>query len=64
MSTAFILAMALVLVFEGLLYAFFPDAMKRMMTMALQMPTEQLRMMGFIIASAGVLFTWLIRTYT
>lgn len=54
--TGFLLtALALVFVIEGLLWAIFPDGMKRMMTLALGMPTAQLRKFGTIMAGIGFL---------
>ncbi len=55
------LALALVLVFEGTLYALFPDGMKRAMTLALAQSTGVLRVAGVAAAALGVLVVWLIR---
>ncbi|MEP3484732.1 MAG: DUF2065 domain-containing protein, partial [Sneathiella sp.] len=43
-----LLAGALVLFFEGVLYALFPDGMKRMMISVLEMPSGNLRMAGLV----------------
>ncbi|MDF2368950.1 DUF2065 domain-containing protein [Sneathiella sp.] len=61
MVTDFLLAAALVLFFEGALYALFPDGMKRMMVSALGMPSHILRIVGLAAAVIGVIFVWLIR---
>ena len=56
-----LLAAALVLFFEGALYALFPDGMKRMMASALNTPSQILRICGLAAAVLGVIFVWLIR---
>lgn len=53
-------SLALVIVIEGLVYAFFPDAVKRMMNVALAMSPEHLRMIGASAATLGLLSLWLI----
>nr|WP_281351330.1 DUF2065 domain-containing protein [Sneathiella litorea] len=55
------MAAALVLFFEGALYALFPDGMKRMMVSALNTPSHILRIFGLVFAILGVIFVWLIR---
>jgi uncharacterized protein YjeT (DUF2065 family) len=52
---------ALVLVIEGLMYAAAPDAVRRMMGAALQMPKDTLRLGGLVAAAAGVVLLWLVR---
>ncbi len=56
-----LLAGALVLFFEGALYALFPNGMKRMMISVLQMPALNLRIMGLACAVLGVFCVWLLR---
>jgi len=56
-----VIALALVLVIEGLIYALFPDAMKRMMVAALSMPSSSMRTAGLLAAIIGVGIVWLIR---
>ncbi|MEP3247141.1 MAG: DUF2065 domain-containing protein [Sneathiella sp.] len=56
-----LLAGALVLFFEGVLYALFPDGMKRMMISVLEMPSGNLRMAGLVAAVLGLFLTWLIK---
>ena len=55
-------ALALVLVIEGMLYALFPDAMQRMMRVALEAPPTVLRNGGLAAAILGFLVVWLIRS--
>ena len=49
------LALSLVLVIEGLAYGLFPGPMRRLLTMALEMPAEMLRQAGLVIALVGAL---------
>ncbi len=56
-----LLALALVLFFEGVLYALFPDGMKRMMISAMNTPSHILRIFGLGAAIIGVISVWLIR---
>ena len=60
MGTDLLLAAALVLFFEGALYALFPDGMKRMMVSALNTPSHILRIFGLAMAVLGVVGVWLI----
>ena len=54
-------AVALVLVIEGILYALFPEAMKRLAARSIAVPPQTLRLTGLIAACAGVVLVWLIR---
>ncbi len=54
-------ALCLVLVIEGLLYALFPDAMRRAMAQVLALPASTLRTAGLAAASLGVALLWLLR---
>ncbi|GLQ06418.1 DUF2065 domain-containing protein [Sneathiella chinensis] len=56
-----LLALALVIFFEGALYALFPDGMKRMMISVLQMPSSSLRVAGVAAAIIGVVGVWLLK---
>ncbi|MEQ9328232.1 MAG: DUF2065 domain-containing protein [Rhodospirillales bacterium] len=58
--TTFLTAIALAIAIEGLLYAAFPDGMKRMMVKALEIPSHQLRTGGIVAAAAAILAIWLI----
>jgi len=57
----FLTAVALAIAIEGVAYALFPDAMKRMMARVLTQPTTMLRTAGLIAAAVGVGVVWLIR---
>ncbi|MEM7679913.1 MAG: DUF2065 domain-containing protein [Pseudomonadota bacterium] len=66
METVFgtiVFAFALVLIVEGLIYAFFTDAIKRMMALALEMPIPTLRNFGLLMASIGFFLVWLIEKF-
>ncbi len=56
-------ALALVFVIEGLIYALFPDGVRRMMALALTMPPGQLRAFGFAMACTGFLIVWLLGVF-
>jgi len=53
--------LALVLVIEGVLYALFPDGMKRVAARAMLVSPQILRASGLLAASAGVVIVWLLR---
>jgi uncharacterized protein YjeT (DUF2065 family) len=57
----FLTALALVLVIEGILYALFPEAMKRAAARAVLVPAHVLRMAGLAAAAIGVILVWLFR---
>jgi len=54
-------ALALVLVIEGVLYALFPQPMKRAMLAVLTQPEPTLRLVGLAAVLLGVGFVWVIR---
>lgn len=56
-----IVAIGLVLVIEGLLYAAFPGAMKKMMKLALEMADNSMRVGGLFAATGGIIIIWLAR---
>jgi uncharacterized protein YjeT (DUF2065 family) len=58
----FLTALALALALEGVAYALFPDAMRRMVASILAMPSASLRMAGLVAATLGVAGVWLVRT--
>lgn len=53
-------SLALVFVIEGMLWAVFPDAMRKLMMFALSMPPENLRNYGIGMALFGVTMVYLI----
>ena len=46
-------AFAMIFVIEGLLYAVFPDAMRRMLALALTLPSSTLRRFGLVMVACG-----------
>ncbi len=54
-------ALGLAVAIEGLLYALFPNAMKKMMLQVLAQPQSSLRTAGLVAAIAGVGLIWLVR---
>ena len=56
-----LIALALVLVIEGALYALFPEATKRMRVSVAQQPGSALRSAGLLAATVGVGIVWLLR---
>jgi uncharacterized protein len=54
-------AIGLLLVIEGLLYAIFPAAMKNMLNIMKDMPTQKLRSGGLIFALLGFIIVWYIK---
>ncbi len=56
-----IVALGLVLVIEGLIWAAFPRLGLRMLTAASEMPEQALRLSGILALACGVLVVWLAR---
>jgi uncharacterized protein len=54
-------ALALVLVVEGVLYALFPEGMKRAAARMMAMPPQALRIAGLAAACLGTALVWLLR---
>jgi len=54
-------ALALMAVFEGVVYAMAPEQMKRMARSLQDMPADILRMGGLMVAFLGVAALWLLR---
>ena len=54
-------ALALAIALEGIVYALFPDRMKRGMSVAIEQPTANLRFVGLLAAVLGVVIIWAIR---
>jgi uncharacterized protein len=57
----FIVALGLVFVIEGVVFAAFPDTAKRAVASVLETPDQVLRVVGLASALAGVVLVWLIR---
>jgi uncharacterized protein YjeT (DUF2065 family) len=54
-------AVALAIALEGLVYAAFPEQMKKMLASIQSMPASNLRAAGLACAAAGLVLLWLIR---
>jgi len=57
----FLAALALALVMEGLLYAAFPEQMKRMLATLMALPVSYLRGAALVCALAGLVLLWIVR---
>ncbi|QFU16021.1 DUF2065 domain-containing protein [Microvirga thermotolerans] len=56
-------ALGLALVVEGILFAAFPDGMRRAMYEAAHSPSDRMRLVGILSAVAGLVVIWLIRQF-
>lgn len=56
-------ALGLALAIEGLLFASFPDAMKRALQEAAESPREHMRLIGLVTALLGVAIIWAMRRF-
>lgn len=61
MMTEFVMALGLVLVIEGLLYALVPGQLRAMMLSFQKLSDDQLRTGGVIAMALGVMIVWLVR---
>ena len=61
MPDELILAIALILVIEGGLYAIFPDGMRRMALQIERLSPSALRSAGLLAATVGVGIVWLFK---
>jgi uncharacterized protein YjeT (DUF2065 family) len=57
----FIVAIGLVFAIEGLIFAAFPGAAKRLAANALESPENSLRIAGVVSAVLGITLVWLVR---
>ena len=58
-----LLAIGLVLIVEGLVYALAPSLVEDLLDRLLTLPLETRRMMGLVALAAGVLLVWLAKTF-
>ena len=61
MPDELIVAIALILVLEGGLYALFPNGMRKMALQIERVPVATLRSAGLLAATVGVGIIWLVR---
>ena len=57
----FLIGLGILFVLEGLLFAATPDAMRRAMKSAMEMPDNIMRAVGVGSAVAGLILIWLVR---
>ena len=62
MMPEFLMALGLVLVIEGLLYALVPGHLKAMMLAIQKLSDDQLRVGGVTAMALGVVIVWLVRS--
>lgn len=58
-----IAALGLALAVEGLLFAAFPDGMRRAMYEAAHSPSDRMRLVGIISAVVGLGVIWVVRQF-
>lgn len=56
--TLFLSALGLAIVLEGLLYAAFPEQMKRAIAAVLDQPVSAIRVVALACAAAGLVLLW------
>lgn len=59
--TDLLAALALAIVLEGLLYAAFPEQMKKMLASIQSMPASTIRAVALACAGVGLLLLWIVR---
>jgi uncharacterized protein len=59
--TEFLSALALAIVLEGLVYAAFPEQMKRMLAAVMALPASTIRASALACAAAGLVLLWAVR---
>lgn len=57
----FLVALGLVFVLEGLVFAAFPEMTKRAMESVLHVPDQMLRLVGIVSALVGLILVWIMR---
>ncbi len=62
MTAEFLMALGLVFVIEGLLYALVPGHLKRMLLSMRELSDDQLRVGGLSAIALGVVIVWLVRS--
>ena len=58
-----IAALGLALAVEGILFAAFPDGMRRAMFEAAHSPSDRMRLVGLLSALVGLAIVWLARQF-
>ena len=58
-----IAALGLALAVEGILFAAFPDGMRRAMYEAAHSPSDRMRLVGIVSAIVGLVIIWAVRQF-
>ena len=53
-----LLALGLVMILEGLVYALAPSLLERMLEVLRQMPESAVRQIGFLVIVGGLILVW------
>ena len=56
-----IIALGLFIVLEGLIYALFPNGVKKMAEQLPMVPDQSLRTFGVVVVALGVLVIWFVK---
>ena len=56
-------ALGLALALEGLVFAAFPEAVRRAMLDAAETPRDRMRLVGIVSAALGVVIVWAVRRF-
>ena len=56
-------AFGLAIAIEGILFASFPDVMKRLLAEAVSSPRDRMRIVGLVSAALGVVVVWAARRF-
>jgi uncharacterized protein len=59
----FLTALALIMVIEGIVYALFPESLKRLAMRTTRTPAQSLRVGGLVAAILGVALIWALRRF-
>ncbi|MGY8955926.1 MAG: DUF2065 domain-containing protein [Alphaproteobacteria bacterium] len=58
-----LIGFGLILIVEGLIYAIFPEGMKKLLTRMIDMPVSALRSGGLVAAVIGLALLWAMKAF-
>ena len=58
-----LIGFGLILIVEGLIYAIFPEGMKKLLTRMIDMPVSALRLGGLVAAVIGLALLWAMKAF-
>ena len=58
-----LIGFGLILIVEGLIYAIFPEGMKKLLTCMIDMPVSALRSGGLVAAVIGLALLWAMKAF-